>query len=57
MVIPEKLYSQKTKSEVSHLEQALLAPSIILVLNDVAACFSEVGAVLLYVRWDGAWSG
>lgn len=57
MVIPEKLYSQETKSEVSRLEQALLAHSIILVLKDVAACFSEVGAVLLYVRWDGARGG
>lgn len=56
MVIPEKLYSQETKSEVSRLEQALLAHSI-LVLKDVAACFSEVGAVLLYVRWDGARGG
>lgn len=49
MVIPEELYSQGTKSEVSSLEQTLLVGRIIFILKAVAVCFSDVGAVLLYV--------
>lgn len=53
MVVPEELYSQGIKSEVSSLEQTLLVSRIIFVLKDVAVCFSDVGAVLLYVCRGG----
>lgn len=43
MVVPEELFSQGTKSDVSSLEQTPLVRRIIFILKDIAVCFQMLG--------------